>query len=246
MLSQRELQRYSRQMTLFALEGQERLKRANIFIAGAGGLGSPVATYLAAAGVGTITLVDNDRVDQSNLNRQVLHYQRDVGRQKIASAGEKLRELNPDITVNLVDAKIDERNVMELCGAADGIVDALDNFATRYLLNQVALRRRIPFFHGAINGWCGQATTIVPGETPCLKCIFPTAASAEVFPVVGVTPGFIGMVQSMEVLKYIVKRGRLLTGRLLLWDGLEARAEEVVVQTNPECEACGQGETRPK
>jgi adenylyltransferase/sulfurtransferase len=238
-LSQREQERYSRQIMSFGKEGQERLKRAHIFIAGAGGLGSPVAIYLAVAGVGTITIVDMDSVDQTNLNRQILHSDRDIGRKKSASAREKLEEINPDITVRAIDVKIDAGNAVNLVGNADGIVDAMDNYPIRYLLNDVALKKEIPLFHGGILGFYGQATTIIPGETPCLKCIIPKAPPAEVFPVVGVTPGFIGMVQSTEVLKYFLGIGELLAGRLMIWDGLQGCAEEIHVERNPGCEACG-------
>jgi len=244
MLSQRELDRYKRQILLFGEEGQEKLKKSKIFIAGAGGLGCPISIYLAVAGVGTITLADMDVVDQTNLNRQILHYDRDIGKKKTSSAGEKLREINPDIRVKVIDTTIDETNVLSLAGSADGIVDAMDNFPTRYLLNEAAITKNIPLFHGAIRGLYGQATTILPGVTPCLRCIFPSAPPKEVFPVVGVTPGLIGMVQATEVLKYLTHEGRLLTDRLFLWDGLEARAEEICVERNPACPVCGEKNTR--
>jgi molybdopterin/thiamine biosynthesis adenylyltransferase len=239
MLSERERERYKRQMMLFGDEGQEQLKNAHIFIAGAGGLGSPVSLYLAVAGVGTITIADMDAVDLTNLNRQILHFDRDIGRKKTASAEEKLLEINPDITVHAIDAKIDETNAADLVGKADGIVDAMDNYPTRYLLNDVAIDKEIPLFHGGIRGFYGQATTIIPGISPCLKCIFPKAPPMEVFPVVGVTPGLIGMVQATEVVKYLLGIGELLTGRLFIWDGMLAHAEEICVERNPGCEACG-------
>ena len=239
MFSEHERERYKRQMMLFGDEGQERLKKAHIFIAGAGGLGSPVSLYLAVAGVGTITIVDMDVVDQTNLNRQILHFDRDIGRKKTTSAKEKLREINPDITVHAIDVKIDETNAADLVGKADGIVDAMDNYPTRYLLNDLAIAKQIPFFHGGIRGFYGQATTIIPGTTPCLKCIFPKAPPKEVFPVVGVTPGIIGTVQANEVLKYVLGIGELLTGRLFIWDGMQAHAEEICMERNPYCEACG-------
>jgi adenylyltransferase/sulfurtransferase len=239
MLSERECERYKRQILLFGDEGQEQLKKAHIFIAGAGGLGSPVAIYLAVAGVGTITIVDMDTVDLSNLNRQILHTDRDVGKKKTVSAIEKLREYNADITINAIDTTITSENVHELVGRADGIVDAMDNYPTRYLLNRAALDLRIPFFHGAIRGYYGQATTVVPGTTPCLECVFPRAPPREVFPVVGATPGVIGTVQATEVVKYLTKSGDLLAGRLFIWDGLAARAEEIAIEKNPACPACG-------
>jgi adenylyltransferase/sulfurtransferase len=239
MFSQRELERYKRQMMLFGEEGQERLKKAHIVIAGAGGLGSPVSIYLAVAGIGTITIVDMDVVDQTNLNRQILHYDRDIGRKKTASAEEQLRELNPDITINAIDVKIDETNAAKLIGKAEGIVDAMDNYPTRYILNDVAITKKIPLFHGGIRGFYGQATTILPGTTPCLKCIFPKPPPQEVFPVVGVTAGIIGTVQANEVIKFLLRSGEMLTGRLFIWDGIQAHADEICVERNPACEACG-------
>jgi len=239
MFSERELERYKRQMMLFGEEGQERLKKAHIFIAGAGGLGSPVSIYLAVAGVGTITIIDMDVVDGTNLNRQILHYDRDIGRKKTASAEEKLQELNPDIIINAIDVKIDASNAKKLVGNADGIVDAMDNYPTRYLLNDLAIAKQIPFFHGGIRGFYGQATTIIAGSTPCLKCIFPKAPPKEEFPVVGVTAGIIGTIQSNEVIKYLTGTGDLLTNRLFIWDGMQAHAEEICIERNPSCEACG-------
>jgi adenylyltransferase/sulfurtransferase len=239
MLSERERERYKRQMMLFGDEGQELLKKAHIFIAGAGGLGSPVSVYLAVAGIGTLTVVDRDVVDQSNLNRQILHYDRDIGRKKTESAEEKLMAINPDIRVRVIDTTIEEKNAGDLVGKADGIVDAMDNYPARYLLNNVAIRKKIPLFHGAICGFYGQATTIIPGQTACLTCIFPKAPPKEVFPVVGVTPGLIGMVQATEVLKYLLKNGELLTNRLFIWDGMQAHAEEICIERDPRCTACG-------
>jgi molybdopterin/thiamine biosynthesis adenylyltransferase len=239
MLSERERERYKRQVMLFGEDGQERLKNAEIFIAGAGGLGSPIAIYLAVAGVGTITIADMDVVDQSNLNRQILHNDRDIGKKKTVSAEEKLTAINPDITIRAIDCRIDETNAADLVGNADGIVDAMDNYPTRYLLNDIAIAKNIPLFHGAIRGFYGQATTILPGKTPCLKCIFPKAPPKEVFPVVGVTPGVIGTVQATEVLKFLLNSGDLLAGRLFIWDGMQAMAEEIGVERNPCCEACG-------
>lgn len=239
MFSEREVERYRRQMMLFGEDGQERLKKANIFIAGAGGLGSPVSIYLAVAGVGMITIIDMDVVEETNLNRQILHYDRDIGRKKTTSAEEKLQELNPDIIINAIDVKVDASNAKKLVGNADGIVDAMDNYPTRYLLNDVAIAKQIPFFHGGIRGFYGQATTIIPGTTPCLKCIFPKAPPKEVFPVIGVTAGIIGTIQSNEVIKYLTGTGDLLANRLFIWDGMQSHAEEIRIERNPSCEACG-------
>jgi len=239
MLKSEELERYNRQIRIFGEEGQERLKNAKVFIAGAGGLGSPIAIYLAVAGIGEIRIVDNDRVELSNLNRQILYWDQDVGKRKAESAEEKLREINPDIEVETISGTIAETNVLELVHNADLIIDAMDNFPTRYLLNRAALAKEIPFFHGAIYGFEGQVTTIIPGKTACLRCIFPQAPQPETFPVIGVTPGVVGLIQATEVVKYIVGFGGLLTNRLLIWDGLATRMEEIAVERNPDCGDCG-------
>jgi adenylyltransferase/sulfurtransferase len=244
LLSSRERERYSRQMMLFGEDGQELLKEATIFIAGAGGLGSPVSMYLAILGVGTIIIADNDAVERTNLNRQILHAERDIGRRKAVSAGETLEELNPDITIKAIDTTIDATTIRSLTDRADGIVDALDNYPTRYLLNAIAVEKDIPFFHGGISGFFGQATTILPGKTPCLRCIFPNPPPREVSPVTGMTAGFIGMVQATEVCKYLLHRGDLLANRLLLWDGMQARVEEIPVEKDPSCGVCAGKVTR--
>lgn len=239
MLSTDEQERYIRQIMMIGEDGQERLKQATIFIAGAGGLGSPIGLYLAAAGVGRLILADYDTVDLSNLNRQVLHGTADLGRRKVDSARRKLEAINPEITIETEAVTIDDNNLPELVGDADGIVDAMDNFGTRYLLNRAALQKEIPFFHGGINGFSGQATTIVPGTTACLRCIFPHPPPQETFPVLGTTAGFIGVVQANEVLRYLLGRGELLTNRLLLWDGERAKVDEIAVEQNPSCSDCG-------
>ena len=203
MLSESERERYHRQTMIFGEEGQERLKKATAFIAGAGGLGCPIALYLAAAGVGRIRLVDSDTVDLSNLNRQVLYQKADIGRPKVAAAAEKLAALNPEISVEAVRTVIDAATVAGLTAGADVIVDAMDNFETRYLLNGAALERGIPLVHGAISGFFGQATTIIPGRTPCLACIFPNPPPDETVPALGTTAGVIGLVQANETIKYL-------------------------------------------
>lgn len=238
MLTKRELERYDRQIRLLGDAGQEKLKDAKVFIAGAGGLGSPISIYLAAAGVGNIRLVDKDTVALSNLNRQILHWDKDIDRKKAISAGEKLAEINRDIKIEPKAESITEENVHGLVADSDLIIDALDNFATRYLLNRIALEKGIPFIHGAINGFHGQATTVLPGESACLRCIFREAPPPSVFPVLGVTPGIIGLIQATEAIKYIVGVGDLLSGKLLLWDGLTCQTEIVQVDRNLNCQDC--------
>jgi molybdopterin-synthase adenylyltransferase len=238
MLSQDELERYRRQIMLFGETGQEKLKSARVVIAGAGGLGCPVATYLAVAGVGHLRIIDHDAVERTNLNRQILHWDKDIGVAKTESAGEKLKGINHDIVIETIQATIDEVTAPGLIHDADAIVDAMDNYPTRYLLNRMACKFGIPLFHGAIRGFDGQATTIIPGKTACLSCIFPKAPPKEVFPVIGVTPGVIGMIQANEVLKYLLGTGELLENRLLVWDGLHSVLETIQVERDPSCTEC--------
>jgi adenylyltransferase/sulfurtransferase len=239
-LNENELQRYQRQMMIFDRVGQERLKQSKVFIAGAGGLGCPIALYLAAAGIGHISIVDKDIVDQTNLNRQVLHWEKDIGRAKAQSIEEKLKEINPYINIVARNLTIDKENVIQLVKDADVIVDAMDNFETRYLLNLAALEIGIPLVHGAIRGFDGQVTTIVPGKTACLNCIFPQAPPKEVFPVIGVAPGIIRIIQANEVIKCLLRIGEPLENRLLLWDGLNASMDTFAVKKRDKCEVCGE------
>lgn len=226
-------------MMIFDRKGQERLKQSRVFIAGAGGLGCPIALYLAAAGVGNIDIVDRDVVEQTNLNRQVLHWERDIGRTKALSIEEKLRDINPYINIVARSLTIDKDNVTDLAKDADVIVDAMDNYNVRYLLNQAALRIGIPLVHGAIRSFDGQVTTVIPGKTACLKCIFPQAPPQEVFPVIGVAPGIIGLIQANEVIKCLLRIGEPLANRLLIWDGLNANTETFTVKRRDNCDACG-------
>jgi adenylyltransferase/sulfurtransferase len=241
MLTKDEREKYDRQMLIrgFGGEGQAKLKRAKVFIAGAGGLGSGTATYLAAAGMGTIRLADHDKVELSNLNRQVLHWDEDIGRKKVDSAADKLKRLNPTVKVEAIEEKLTEANISQLVAGFDLIVDAMDNLPARYLLNKVAIERNIPLFHGAVHGFEGRAMTIIPGKTACLKCLYRGAIVEGKFPVVGVTPGVIGCIQATEVIKYIVGIGELLTNRLLIYDGLNMKFTEFKVKKDPNCEHCG-------
>jgi len=238
MLSKRELARYERQILIpgWSKSGQEKLKKAKILVAGAGGLGSTILTYLAVAGVGRIRIIDDDRVELSNLNRQVLYSDKDIGRNKVDSAKEKLEALNPHISVEAIKATIDENNVFDL--VADYlIVDAMDNLPARLLLNRVAVKKSLPLFHGAVYGFEGRATTIVPGKTACLRCLYQGVIPGKT-PVVGVTPAIIGCIQATEVLKYILGTGELLTDRLLIYDGLSMKFSEVRLKKDPNCCEC--------
>jgi len=241
MLSTEELERYQRQLIIpgFGEEGQEKLKRAKVLIVGAGGLGSPGAIYLAAAGVGTLRIVDSDTVALGNLNRQILHWTRDIGRNKTESAYEKLKEINPEINVETTKAKLTEDNAKEIAAHYDLIVDAVDNLPTRYLLNQTAMELKLPLFHGAVYGFQGQAMTILPGQTPCLMCLYRGASPRGTVPVVGATPAVIACIQATEVIKYITGLGQLLTNRLLIYDGLNLKFQELKISRDPNCSHCG-------
>jgi len=192
MLTINELERYDRQIMIAEIgeEGQEKLKRARVFIAGTGGLGSSAAIYLTAAGVGKICVVDHDRVELTNLNRQVLHWDKDRGKKKVSSAKVKLKKINHEVKVETIEETITETNVFQLIAGFDVIVDAMDNLPTRYLLNKAAIEKNIPFFHGAVYGFEGRAMTILPGKTACLRCVYRGDIPKEKFPViVGYTSG---------------------------------------------------------
>ena len=238
MLTKNEVKRYKKQISIFGKEGQRKLKKAKVFIAGAGGLGSSISIYLTVAGIGKIRIVDHDIVELTNLNRQILHWDNDVGRKKVESAKEKLKKMNPNVETEIIAETINEGNVDELVGDFSMIVDAMDNFTTRYVLNKTALKRKIPFFHGAVHGFYGQATTIIPGKTACLRCIFPKAPPLRTFPIIGVTTGVIGCIQATEVIKYVLGMGNSLENRLLIWDGLNAEIDEVPMEKNPRCKDC--------
>ncbi len=241
MLTPFERERYDRQIMIGELghEGQEKLKRSTVVIAGAGGLGSPIAYYLTAAGIGRIRVVDRDEVALSNLNRQILHWEEDIGRKKVDSARVKLRNLNSMVEIEAIAETITEDNVSKLVGECDAIVDGMDNLPTRYILNRCAIEKDIPFIHGAVRGFEGRAMTIIPGKTACLRCMFRGQVPQEKFPVIGVVPAVIGSIQATEVIKYLTGIGRLLTNRLLIYDGLQVTFTEFTVKKNPDCDHCG-------
>ncbi|MEM3011973.1 MAG: HesA/MoeB/ThiF family protein [Candidatus Hadarchaeales archaeon] len=236
-------ERYSRQVLIpgFGEKAQRRLRRAHAVVVGLGGLGCPSSLYLVAAGVGRITLVDSERVEESNLNRQVLHWTRDVGRPKAESAAEKLGELNPEVRVEVVGERLTEENAGRVL-RGDVVVDGLDNYETRYLVNSHCVRKGVPFVHAAVEGLTGQLLTVLPGEGPCLRCLIPEPPPPKpVFPVLGATAGVMGCLQAMEVIKLLTGVGKPLVGRLLLFEGKGMTFEEVEVRRNPGCPVCGGG-----
>lgn len=232
-----ETRRYARQIPLIGIEGQERLTGSGVLVAGAGGLGSASSCYLAAAGVGHIRIADSDAVEISNLNRQILH--RIPGIRKAISAEEALRSLNPTIEVEGVDICISESSIDDLLNGIDIIVDATDSFELRYILNSAALEHGLPLIHGAVSGFDGQVTTVIPGRTACLRCVFPRPPPRDSPPVIGATCGIIGSIQAVETIKMLTGLGEPLANRLLIWDGRCARMDEISIERNERCPDCG-------
>jgi sulfur-carrier protein adenylyltransferase/sulfurtransferase len=245
-LSAEQRERYSRHLLLpeVGLEGQQKLLDAKVLLLGAGGLGSPAALYLAAAGVGTLGIVDNDEVDLSNLQRQVIHSSERIGVPKVDSAEQTIKALNPDVEVVKHAVRLDASNIMDILPGYDMVVDGLDNFPTRYLLNDASVRLRIPVVSAAILGFEGQLSVFKPYDGPCYRCLFPVPPPAELAPscgangVLGVLPGTMGLLQATEVVKLILGEGEPLIGRLLMYDALAARVTEVKVRRDPECPIC--------
>jgi adenylyltransferase/sulfurtransferase len=246
-----EIQRYARHLIMpeVAMRGQKRLKAAKVLCIGTGGLGSPLSLYLAAAGVGTIGLADFDVVDVSNLQRQIIHFTGDIGRPKIASAEEKLKAINPELTIVRHEHSVDSTNAMDLFADYDVIVDGTDNFPTRYLVNDACVLLGKPNVYGSIFRFDGQATVFFPPDGPCYRCLYPEPPPPDLVPncaeggVLGILPGLIGVVQATETVKLILGAGRPLVGRLLLYDALEMTFREMKVRKNRKCPICGPSPT---
>jgi sulfur-carrier protein adenylyltransferase/sulfurtransferase len=250
-LTPQEIQRYARHLIMpeVAMQGQKRLKAAKVLCIGTGGLGSPLSLYLAAAGVGTLGLVDFDVVDVSNLQRQIIHFTVDVGRPKISSAEEKLKAINPELKVIRHEHAVDSSNALDMFAGYDVIVDGTDNFPTRYLVNDACVLLGKPNVYGSIFRFDGQATVFSPPEGPCYRCLYPEPPPPDLVPncaeggVLGILPGLIGVVQATETVKLILGVGRPLIGRLLLYDALEMTFREMKVRKNPKCPICGPNPT---
>lgn len=246
-----QIARYSRHIILNGVgsRGQKKINDGRALLIGAGGLGSPVAYYLAAAGVGTIGIIDDDIVDLSNLQRQILHTTADVGKSKAVSAREKLIAINPDCQVIAYQERLTAANVMEIIKNYDVVVDGTDNFGTRFLANDACVMTKKPFFHGAVLRFFGQAMTILPGEGPCYRCVFPAPPPPGTIPgcseagILGVIPGTIGLIQATEVLKYLLGLGDLLVGKLLTYAALTMEFNKVELHKNPDCPVCGDNPT---
>ncbi len=245
--TEEQITRYSRHILLPEVggKGQQKISKAKVFIVGAGGLGSPVALYLAAAGIGTIGLIDSDVVDLSNLQRQVLHYTPDIGRPKVLSAEEKIRALNPDVAVETYKDRLTSRNVLDLIRPYDVVIDGADNFPTKFLVNDACFFAEKPLVHGGILRFEGRVFSIIPKQSACYRCIFKNppppglVASCQEAGILGVVAGIIGTIQATEALKLILGIGQPLTDRILDFDARQTAFREIRTKRNPNCRLCG-------
>jgi molybdopterin/thiamine biosynthesis adenylyltransferase len=248
MLTEEQIERYQRHIALKEVggKGQQKLLNGRVLIIGAGGLGAPAALYLAAAGVGTIGLVDADTVDLTNLQRQVIHFTPDIGKAKVVSAKEKMAAVNPGIKVNTYQEWVHAGNIMGIIRDYDFVIDGTDNFAAKFLINDACVLAGIPYSHAGILRFDGQTITVRPGESACYRCIFPVPPPKDAIPtcsqagVIGVLPGVLGLIQATEAIKFLLGKGELLTGRMLIYNALEMCFSEVRIERNPKCPICGE------
>ena len=247
-LSEKQIERYSRHIILEEVggTGQEKLLSSKVLIIGAGGLGSPTALYLAAAGVGTIGIIDNDKVDLTNLQRQIIHHTDDVGNEKVKSAADKIKSINPDVTVRSYHQLAKADNICEIIREYDFIIDGTDNFPAKFLINDACYFEKKPFSHAGILKFYGQLITVLPGESTCYRCIFTTPPPPGTVPscsqagVLGVLAGVIGSLQATEAIKYFLGLGELLINKLLTYDALKMNFRAVNLSRNPDCPLCGE------
>jgi molybdopterin/thiamine biosynthesis adenylyltransferase len=221
--------------------GQEKLGEARITIIGAGGLGSPVSLYLCAAGVGHLRLIDDDTVSLSNLNRQILHSEADIGRAKVDSARDRLTALNSGIDLECLGLRLGEATLERCLAGSHLIIDCLDNFPARYLVNDFCFKHRLPFLYAGVRGWEGRLALLLPGITPCFRCLVPSAPDPEQLPVIGVTPGVIGSLVALEAIKFVLSIGTSLVGQLLIFDGLRQLFRLISLEGDPHCPCCAKG-----
>lgn len=245
--TEEQLVRYSRHIILTEVggKGQKKIGQAKVLVVGAGGLGSPIALYLAAAGVGTIGLIDADAVDLSNLQRQIIHHTSDIGRPKVLSAQEKMVAINPDVKVIPFQENLNAENALKIFGDFEYIIDGTDNFPAKFLINDAAYFAKKPLIHAGILRFEGQLFTILPGASACYRCIFPEPPPPGLIPtcqeagVLGALAGLVGTLQGTEVLKLILGIGKPLTDRILKYDALRTQFREVPIRKNPDCPLCG-------
>ena len=250
-LTEEQIERYSRHILLknVGVEGQEKLLNSKVLIIGAGGLGAPIALYLAAAGVGTLGIADGDTVDLSNLQRQIIHFTKDIKTQKVVSATEKIRAINPDITVNAIAEHVFAHNIRDIIRGYDFVVDGTDNFAAKFLINDACILERIPFSHGGILRFTGQTMTVIPGASACYRCVFQAPPPKNAVPtcsqvgVLGAIAGMLGTIQAAETLKFIIGVGTLLIDELLTFDALTMDFRKVKLRKLEMCPVCGNNPT---
>jgi molybdopterin/thiamine biosynthesis adenylyltransferase len=247
-LTEQQIERYSRQIILEEVggAGQKKLLSSKVLIAGAGGLGAPAALYLAAAGIGTLGIIDYDRVDLTNLQRQIIHHTNDIGSEKVNSAKAKIQAINPDVTVQTYQTKVTAENISEIIRKYDFVIDGTDNFPAKFLVNDACYFEKVPFSHAGVLQFDGQLITVLPGETTCYRCIFHSPPPAGVVPscseagVLGVLAGVIGLLQATEAIKFLLGIGDLLTNTLLVYNALEMKFYKVKLKRNPKCPLCGE------
>ena len=248
--TEQQIERYSRHILLneVGVEGQQKILEGKVLIVGAGGLGSPIALYLAAAGVGTIGIIDGDVVDLTNLQRQIIHFTKDVNKPKVESAKEKMQLLNPDVQVNTYKDLLVKENILEIIKDYDFIIDGTDNFSTKFLINDACVFAQKPFSHGGILRFEGQAMTYIPGHA-CYRCIFQAPPPPNAVPtcsqagVLGSIAGILGTIQATETLKFLVGKGDLLTDRMLIFNALKMEFRNVTLKKNKDCPICGENPT---
>ncbi|MCS7108901.1 MAG: HesA/MoeB/ThiF family protein [Sulfolobales archaeon] len=244
-LTPSELERYDRQIRLFGVDGQLKLKNSKVLVVGVGGLGCPSSLYLTAAGVGNLILVDSEDVELSNLNRQILHWSDDLGTPKVLSAFKKLRGLNPEVNIEVIKTRADEELLKTLIDEVDLVVDGLDNWDTRFLINRICVELGKPYIHAGIMGLYGQLLVVFPGVTPCLQCLIPKKPpEVRPFPVLGTTPGVMACLQVTEAVKLITGYGQPAFNKLVVYDGYSMSFTELKVSKKPDCPICSKVGTK--
>jgi molybdopterin-synthase adenylyltransferase len=241
-LSKEQKERYQRQIAVVGEDGQEKIGRTRLLIAGAGGLGSTAALFAAMAGFGTIRIIDPDRIEETNLNRQLLFREADIGRPKADTAAKALHAMNSSIDIEPVMAAIGTAPARDLIRGIDVIIDGLDNYPARFLLADAAWKCGVPFIHGAVEGFYGQVCTIIPKTSPCLRCIVPNPPPVRETPIIGVTTGIIGCIQVTEAIKLATGTGLPISDHLWLWDGIRQKSDRLKIERIPTCPFCGKDE----